>query len=247
MAFTVEDLQDLLRLIDVHPEWRAELRRHVLGGDLIELPAILRRIADVQEQTARHLATLAVRMDALAEAEARTEQGLATLAVRVDALTEAIRALADAQGDMRGEFRGALLELRYRGRPGSYLGRLIRRPHLLSDEELDTLLEAAEARGELDEGQSADIIRADAVVRGRRRVDGQEVYLVVEISWGVGTSDVARALRRAELLARTGLTTVAVVAGGRITRDADDLAAAVNVERVTGELDFDESGADGAA
>jgi hypothetical protein len=39
MAFTVEDFPDLLRVLAEHPEWRAELRRHVLSEELVALPA----------------------------------------------------------------------------------------------------------------------------------------------------------------------------------------------------------------
>ena len=46
---------------------------------------------------------------------------------------------------------------------------------------------------------------ADLVVRGRRREDGAEVYVVVEVSWGVGSHDVERAVHRAALLAQLGL------------------------------------------
>ena len=39
MAFTVGDFQDLLRLLRDHPEWQAELRRHVLSDEVLQLPA----------------------------------------------------------------------------------------------------------------------------------------------------------------------------------------------------------------
>jgi hypothetical protein len=44
VAFTVDDLQDLLRLLEQHPEWRAELRRYVLTEELLELPALVRQL-----------------------------------------------------------------------------------------------------------------------------------------------------------------------------------------------------------
>ena len=53
MAFTVGDFQDLIRLLGEHPEWRAELRRHVLSNDLIELPALVRQLAEAQARMAR--------------------------------------------------------------------------------------------------------------------------------------------------------------------------------------------------
>lgn len=33
MAFTVNDYQDLVRLVEEHPDWQAELRRLLLADD----------------------------------------------------------------------------------------------------------------------------------------------------------------------------------------------------------------------
>jgi hypothetical protein len=71
------------------------------------------------------------------------------------------------------------------------------------------------------------------IVRGRRWEDQAEVYLVVEVSWGVGLSDVERATRRAALLARTGVTAIPVVAGQRVTPEADSLARRSQTWQVT--------------
>ena len=46
MGFTVGDFQDLVRLLEERPEWRAELRRFVLSDDLLELPAVVRQLAE---------------------------------------------------------------------------------------------------------------------------------------------------------------------------------------------------------
>jgi hypothetical protein len=77
-----------------------------------------------------------------------------------------------------------------------------------------------------------EIAQADVVVRGQWRESPGDVYLVVEVSWGVGPSDVEHAIRRAALLARTGLQTMPVVAGERITDDAAELARAMRVWQV---------------
>lgn len=72
-----------------------------------------------------------------------------------------------------------------------------------------------------------------AVVCGKRPEDAAEVYLVVEVSWGVGPQDVERAVKRAELLAKTGTPTPAVVAGKTVTAEAARLAQAMRVWQVT--------------
>jgi chaperonin cofactor prefoldin len=89
VAFSVEDFQGLLRLLEQHPEWRAELRRQVLSDELLEMPAILRQLAQAQARTEQRLEALTERVDALAQAQARTEQRLEALTERVDALAQA--------------------------------------------------------------------------------------------------------------------------------------------------------------
>ena len=38
MAFTADEFHDLVRIVEAHPEWRAELRRLVLTDELLALP-----------------------------------------------------------------------------------------------------------------------------------------------------------------------------------------------------------------
>ena len=53
------------------------------------------------------------------------------------------------------------------------------------------------------------------------------------VSWGVGLTDVERAVRRADLLARTGTPALPVVAGRVITEEAADLCRAMRVWQLT--------------
>ena len=97
------------------------------------------------------------------------------------------------------------------------------------------LLDQAVTRGQLSEEEADEILLTDVVIRGRRRDDGTEVYLVAEVSWGVGISDVERASRRAALLARTGTPALPVVAGYWVTPEAQEPARALGVWQVTDE------------
>ena len=84
-----------------------------------------------------------------------------------------------------------------------------------------------------DEDQGDDLILSDLVVRGRRRDDGREVFLVLEISWGAGPEDVEGAAQRAEILSRLGTPAVAIVAGRSITAEAVRLAHRKQVWQIT--------------
>jgi hypothetical protein len=228
MAFTVRDFRDLVELLEQHPEWRAELRRLVLTEELLALPQIVRELVDAQQRTEQRLERLETTVQALADALFRLTQQVAQL---TDAHLRLERRMERIEGSV-GDLKGVELEIRYYNRAFAYFARMVRRAHALSGDELHALLEPAIDQGMLSEEGADDVVQADVVVRGRRRDDGGEVYLVVEVSWGVGTGDVERAVRRASLLAQTGLHTLPVVAGERITDEAAELARAMHAWQV---------------
>lgn len=208
MPFTVEEFRDLARILEERPEWRTELRRLVLTEELLALP----------EQVAR--------------LRAETEQRFQDLIGQVAKLTAQVSELTTAVHELTrdvGELKGYNLERLYRERAPAYFSPLIRRAHVLSAEELSFLLDEVVESGKLSEVQADDALLADVVVRGRGRQDGAEVYLVVEVSWKVDFEDVDRAVRRAEILAKAGLPTIAVVAGKNITDGAATWARAIKV------------------
>ncbi|MCS6849064.1 MAG: hypothetical protein RMN52_15270 [Anaerolineae bacterium] len=101
MSFTVNDLQDLTRLLATHPEWLSEVRRLVLTNELLALPDIVRELVEAQRRTEERLDQLAEaqrrteeRLNQLAEAQRRTEERLNLLAVRVDELAARMDQLA---------------------------------------------------------------------------------------------------------------------------------------------------------
>lgn len=147
----------------------------------------------------------------------------------MDQLTEVLTKICTDVDWLKGD----QLERRYRERGPAYFAPLIRHAHVLSLDEWVELVEGALEQRQISEGEADDLLQTDAVVRGRRREDGREVYLVVEVSWGVGISDVQRASERAATLARIGKTTLLVVAGSWVTPDAQEPACAMGVWQVT--------------
>ncbi len=218
MSFGIDDFHDLVRLLELHPEWRADLRRLVLTEELLALP----------EQVARFRADTERRFQELAEAQSRTDEHIATLTRAIAALTNDLRGQKIDIGDLKGE----LLELRYGERAPAYVGRLIRRAQVLSAAELAALLEDAVDHGRFTEEEKDEVLLADLVVRGRSKQNGSDVYLVVEVSWGVGPHDVERAVQRAALLSKLGIPALPVVAGKTVTPQADRLAQVKQVSRL---------------
>jgi DNA repair ATPase RecN len=249
MAFLVQDLHDLIGLLEQHPEWRAEIRRLVLTEELLSLPQIVRDLGEAQRRTEQRVEELAEaqrrteqRVEELAEAQRRTEQRVEELAEAQRRTEQRVAELVEAQyrteqrvsrlqSDV-GELKGIVLEERYHRRAPSYFGRLVRRSQVVSGNDLASLLETAIAQDTLSEEGAEEISWADMVVRGQQRDDGTEVYLVVEVSWGIGPSDVERAVRRAALLAQTGIQTLPIVAGDHIIDEAAELCRAMHVWQV---------------
>ncbi len=89
MAFGLQDLQDLIRLLEQHPEWKSLLRASLLGDELLQLPSVVRELAEAQKRTEQRVEVLAQRVEELAEAQKRTEQRVEVLAQRVEELAEA--------------------------------------------------------------------------------------------------------------------------------------------------------------
>ena len=158
------------------------------------------------------------------------------LIIRIDGLTQRMEQLVETQlrmGSDLEQLKGYKLEQRCRERAPAYFSRILRRVHALSNDELVALLDAAVTQGQLSEDEAAEILQADIVVRGRRQEDGTELYLVVEVSWDVGFSDVQHAAERASLLARLGTPALPVVAGFWVTPEAEEPARALRVWQVT--------------
>jgi hypothetical protein len=204
----IKDFHDVVRLLEQHPEWRADLRRLILTEELLALP--------------EQIAQLTRQVEMLTEAQARTE-------VRLEALTEVVQRTRDDVGTLKGKG----LETHYRLHGSPFFGVLLRRAHVLSMEELGDMLDSAIEQETLSEAEALEVRRADLVVRGTRREDRMLVYLVVEVSWSVDTEDVERAARRAARLAKTGVLALPVAAGETVRPAAAELAQSLQVWQMT--------------
>lgn len=90
---------------------------------------------------------------------------------------------------------------------------------------LDRVLEKA-LDDALTPAEKEEVLRLDAIFRGKATVAGEtvEVYVALEASVTVNQHDVERAYERATLLRRLGLRVVAVAAGEIIEVDAEAVA-----------------------
>ncbi len=225
----ITDFHDVVRLLEQHPEWRAELRRLVLTEELLALPD---QIAELTRQVTRLTeaqARIEERQARTEEWQAYTEEWQTRTEARLDSLTGVVKRLNDDVGTLKGKG----LETHYRLHGSPFFGSLLRRPHVLSSEELSDILDPSMDQGSLSSDEALEVRRADLVVRGTRRKDRTLVYLVVEVSWTIDLEDVERAARRSVHLAKTGLSVLPVVAGETVRPEAADQAQKLKVWQMT--------------
>ena len=235
---TVTDVRDLTQVLSLHPEWLGEVRRLVLTAELLALPDLVRELVEAQKQSEQRLGRLEATMQSLVE--------------QVSALVEAQRRLTDAVGSLEvtmgslennlDYLKGWALEGAYREHAAGYFGRWLRRVRVVAPETLEDTLETNLAHDEL-----LEVLRLDLLVSGRLRVrpgqpavtqsvskgeskeEAPEVWLAVELAAVVNEADIDRAMRRAALLRRAGYRALPVVAGERLTQDAEVSARVQNV------------------
>ncbi len=215
---TINNIEDLVRVLDEHPEWLEAVRTRLLTRELLELPE---KFADLSQTVADLSQTVAD----LSQTVADLSQTVADLSQRVAELTATVNELAN-------ELRATNRRLdRLQDDVGWLKGRIIydivRDDAALIASDMGFVLERTLVRADLRQltaGQDlSDLPRGD--VRSFHRADlvmevvdntGNPHYIAVEASFTVNGRDSRRALRNAELLTRlTGLPATAAVAGVR--------------------------------
>jgi len=119
------------------------------------------------------------------------------------------------------ELKGKSLEREYRDKARSIFGRYFRSVAVIDWIDLEDQLEAI---APLSDAERTELSVVDLLVRGRRRTDGQDTVLVIEVSWTITRYDVERAVRRAEIFRQRGFTATPTVAGSEISEEVQLVA-----------------------
>lgn len=231
MAFAVEEFHDLVRLLEQHPEWRAELRRLLLSEELLSLPDLVKELTEAQRRTEARLAELAEaqrrteeRLHELTEAQQRTQMEILQL---IRSQSDAIERLKRTERQL-ADVLGRELERRYRERAAGYFQNLLRRIRVIDHQTLGFQLDDAVDAGLITRRERDEVLRLDMVVQGR--LDDEEAYLAVEVSSTVDDFDVRRTAERAAALAKAlGRRVIPAVAGNEFAASVAEEAARLNV------------------
>ncbi|GIV20117.1 MAG: hypothetical protein KatS3mg023_1868 [Armatimonadota bacterium] len=176
----------------------------------------VRELVQSQRRTDEQIRQLTARVDDLPQRLEQLTARVEQLGQRLEELTASVASLARSMERVSqdvAKMEGYYLEQRYYQRAPAYFSKIVRRVRAVSYEDLCRLLDGAMDAGTLTEDERDDLIETDVVVYGRKRTDGEEVYLIVEVSWDIGPSDVSRASQRARTFSKLGWQTLPVVAG----------------------------------
>jgi hypothetical protein len=124
------------------------------------------------------------------------------------------------------DLKGMSMELMARKLLPGVLGKLVRKIRVYEPDEFYRVVEDA---GQLSADDLAEVVSADVFVHGHLRSNDEPRWFVVEASWGLGTSDVERAARRASILTQHFAPAIGMVLGRRIAADARKRAQELGV------------------
>ena len=210
----IDTIEELMQVLDEHPQWLEALRTRLLTHELIELP---RRFAEFSAAVDQNFARAERRMDGI-------EQAIGGLSQRMDGMEQTIGgmnqrmdsfATKDQQQkivDDVGWFKGFMAENAARqDAPGMAMDMGFAKARLLTREEA-AYIAYSPALADLPRNERTSFRKADAIIEASDAA-GETSYVALEASYTADERDTARALRNADLLRRaTGRPARAAVA-----------------------------------
>ena len=254
MVVEIRTSQDLLDLLDNNEEFRRAARRALLTDGLLELPDIVREMQQTQLLMIQRMDKMDARMDQFAERMDKMDERFAEVIAEIASMNKRIGNLEWRVVDIHGRLRGWELE---RESVRKLLPRLARqygvvriravsadshrsavRVRAVWEAKFEEALEEALDAGRITAEEEGVISRTDIVARGRRGVDGPELWFAVQASATIGNDDVDRAAAGARALRRlSGEDAAAVVYGRRIADQQWDRAGELEVAVILDEED----------
>lgn len=240
MPFTVEDLNDLLALLEKHPEWKERLRQVLLTEDLLRLPSAVNRLITSVDR-------LTEAVERLNQWQQQTNEQIKRLfewhQQTVEWQLETIRWQQKADewfnriGRHLAELKEFDRERYYILRAPAVFGIFVRKGRDPRNEVMERLHDAVK-KGIITRNELKALRDADHLWLGE--YDGREVLLVVEVSYTVSQEDLVRAVQRAKIARRIGYNAVPIAAGSEVPDEIWEQARNFNVIVMSdGEADFE--------
>ena len=208
---TINNIDDLVRLLDEHPQWLDAVRARVLTRELIELPQTLARF---EASTNQRFEEVDKRFDKVDQRFEEVDKRFAKADRRFDRVERSIDALRDDIAPLKGAHaRNAAV--REAGLIAHDMGFEFVRT--LSPEQIRVIAQSQDTT-DIPKNELRSLYRADLIMEVTDG-EGETCYLAVEVSFTANGRDTTRAGRNASFLTMfTGKRAQAAVAGLR--RDA---------------------------
>ena len=243
-------VREFMEALRADPELRAEVRREILGADLLTLPELVREntlairelrvvvaqnsadIRDLREVVAQNSADIRQNSADIQElrlvvaensrAILQNSADIRELRVLVEALTGVVKLLSDDSHWLKGR----MLQLDYSRNPFFILGGLrYRKVRVLNLRELAALDDAVES-GLINHDAYDAVQRLDLLVAGRagHGAEAHDFALAIEVSFTIDQDDIDRVVQRAATLRLCGYPAEPAVAGRAISEQASERA-----------------------
>ena len=214
---SINDISDLIRVLQEHPEWRQALRGIILDEDLTRLPQQVDERFDQMDQ----------RFDQMDQRFDQMDQ-------RFDQMDDRLNHTNGRLDNMTGTNYEIKVEKNIRSVAPQQMGlRSVRVVHgTLSgmDSNLQHAIEQAADNGTVTWEEASALMAVDLIFEARTRTAGTPAHVTAEISITAGTQDVTRAKDRAQILEKVlGTEATPAVVCSRIEEHARGLAERENV------------------
>lgn len=214
----IHTVDDLVRILQEHPEWRERIRQALLTEEERQTPERLHQVQDILERLVESHQQAIARLDRLEESHQKLARDIESLKEAVAELTSWLKRLSDEVG----KWRGYTLEIRFHQIAPAILGYYVRRPRVV---DLGALLDDLRESGqEFTQEEWRDLAAIDTLLSARHPATGEPIHVAVEVLWMFFPEDIQRISRRAQQLTQRGVKTLPAVTGEGITPDARDLA-----------------------
>lgn len=201
---TINNIEDLVRVLDENPEWAGALRARLLTRELLELPQTVAELVGTVNELSNEVKTVSAAVKELTNT-------VNELANELRATNRRLDRLQDDVGWLKGRIIYDIVRNDAALIAGD-MGFTLERTLVRAD--LRRLIEQHDV-SDLPQGDVRSFHRADLVMQVADG-EGNPHYIAVEASFTVNGRDSRRAVRNAELITRfTGLPAVAAVAGVR--------------------------------
>ena len=211
---TINNMEDLIRILQERPEWQAAARSLIVGEELAQLPG---RVTKLEESLAAFIQA--------------TDRNFQLVHQRLERLEEGQARLEANQTRMPGQL-GILIGSNFEREASRLAPRHVRRILGISRTEVvysfegnktaefNGLLDSAVEAGAITEDEADELRLTDLVLAGQDQ-QGQRTYVVLEVSVTAQQQDADRALDRAGILEKaTGLRALPAVMAATGDEDA---------------------------